>query len=139
MYFGSQAIYHRCPLSSGYTWNIWVKHVDNLSGPPCLFPLIFSMTVLILFLHCFVSYFHSCTRVLFCAHIGFRMVMVCRLDAIDVRVTVQNQSKQVIVSYFCVLNDVMVLEFSLTHINKDDCHITRRPLPNAYVWDTYAF
>lgn len=36
---GARRVYHRCPVSSGYTWNIWVKHVDNLSGPPALFPL----------------------------------------------------------------------------------------------------
>lgn len=41
---GVRRVYHRCPLSSGYTRNIWVEHVDNLSGPPSLFPLIFSLT-----------------------------------------------------------------------------------------------
>lgn len=36
---GARRVYHRCPVSSGYTWNIWVEHVDNLSGPTARFSL----------------------------------------------------------------------------------------------------
>lgn len=42
---GARRVYHRCPVSSGYTWNIWVEHVDNLSAPPSLFPLILSFSL----------------------------------------------------------------------------------------------
>ncbi len=42
---GARRVYHRCPVSSGYTWNIWVEHVDNLSGPASLFPLILSFSL----------------------------------------------------------------------------------------------
>lgn len=29
----ARRVYHRCPVRSSYTWNIWVQHVDNLSRP----------------------------------------------------------------------------------------------------------
>lgn len=30
----ARRVYHRCPVSSGFTWNIFPEHVDNLSSPP---------------------------------------------------------------------------------------------------------
>lgn len=35
---GARRVYRRCPVSSRYTWNIGVEHVDKPSGPPSLFP-----------------------------------------------------------------------------------------------------
>ena len=43
---GARRVYRRCPVSSRYTWNIGVEHVDKLSGPPSLFlphSLVFSV------------------------------------------------------------------------------------------------
>ena len=43
---GARRVYRRCPVSSCYTWNIGVEHVDKLSGPPSLFlphSLVFSV------------------------------------------------------------------------------------------------
>lgn len=42
--FWEPGVYHRCPVSSGYTWNIWAEHVSNLSHLLSLCPLILSLT-----------------------------------------------------------------------------------------------
>lgn len=47
---GARRVYHRCPVSLGYTWNIWLEHVDNLSGLPSLSSHFLPACIQILFL-----------------------------------------------------------------------------------------